>query len=473
MRGAMTAQYPLEPDAAEMRRLVDEAMDRIVAHVESLPQQPAQNVEGATEFARTLIESLPKKGEQYETLLDELFDELIPRSFNAAGPGYLAYIPGGGIFHSAVADLIADAVNRYVGVCAAAPALAQIEANVVRWLCEIVGFPRGAGGGLTSGGSLANFTAFTTARDEKLGEDFLRGTLYCSTEVHHSFQKAAHLAGFPRKNIREIPVDDRFRMRTDLLEEAIARDRKDGLTPFLVVGSAGTTGTGAVDDLQRIAAIAKANGLWFHVDGAYGALFALTDRGRERLRGMDLADSLILDPHKTLFLPFGTGAVLVRDASALRRTHSMHAEYLPEMQTEDELVDFCEISPELSRDFRGLRVWLPLKMFGIEPFRQQLDEKLDLIDVAARELREIEGIEIVAEPQLSILAFRLVKPGADLNDLNRRLLDRINARKRVMLTPTTLGGRFVIRICVVSHRTHRDRIEMAMADIRSAVSEIA
>jgi aromatic-L-amino-acid/L-tryptophan decarboxylase len=472
----MPTSYPLEPDATEMRRLVDEAMDRIVAHIESLPQQPAQNVEGATEFARTLIEPLPQRGEPYEKLLDQLFDELIPRSFNAAGPGYLAYIPGGGIFHSAVADLIADAVNRYVGVCAAAPALAQIEANVVRWLCGIVGFPRGSGGGLTSGGSLANFTALATARDERLGENFQRGALYCSTEVHHSFQKAAHLAGFPKKNIRDIAVDAQFRMRTDLLEDAIARDRSEGLTPFLVVGSAGTTGTGAVDDLTRLAEIAKANGMWFHVDGAYGALFAMTERGRERLRGMEQADSVILDPHKTLFLPFGTGAVLVRDAGALRRTHSMHADYLPQMQTEDELVDFCEISPELSRDFRGLRVWLPLKMFGIGAFRQQLDEKLDLIDFATAEMRKIKGIEIVAEPQLTIMAFRLVKPGLDeaqLNDLNRRLLERINGRMRVMVTPTVLGGRFVIRICIVSHRTHRDRMEMAIEDIRAAVGEVA
>ncbi len=471
----MTARFPLEPDATEMRHLVDEAMDRIVAHIESLPQQPAQNVEGATEFARTLIESLPQRGQSYEKLLDQLFDELIPRSFNAAGPGYLAYIPGGGIFHSAVADLIADAVNRYVGVCAAAPALAQLEANVVRWLCEIVGFPRGAGGGLASGGSLANLTAITTARDERLGGDFQRGTLYCSTEVHHSFQKAVHLAGFPKKNIREIAVDAKFRMRTDLLEEAIEHDRQKGFTPFLVIGSAGTTGTGAVDDLARLAAIARASGLWFHVDGAYGALFAMTDRGRERLRGMEEADSVILDPHKTLFLPFGTGAVLLRDAGALRRTHSMHADYLPQMQTEDELVDFCEISPELSRDFRGLRVWLPLKMFGITPFRQQLDEKLDLAAVVTAELRKIKGIEIVAEPQLSIMAFRVVKPGLaekELNELNRNLLERINARKRVMLTPTVLSGRFVIRICVVSHRTHRDRIDMAVEDVRAAVDEV-
>jgi aromatic-L-amino-acid decarboxylase len=467
--------YPLEPDAREMHRLVDEAMQRIVAHIESLPSQPAINVEGATEYARTLIEPLPRTGQSFESLLDFLFHDAIPRSFNAAGPGYLAYVPGGGLFHSAVADLIADAVNRYVGVCAAAPALVQLETNVVRWFCEILGFPSTAGGVLTSGGSLANFTAVVTARRAMLPDDFLRGTLYCSNQIHHSFQKAASLAGFPIANIRELPVDEKFRIRIDALQEAIARDRAEGWTPFLIAGSAGTTPTGAVDDLAAIAKIAREERLWFHVDGAYGALFMLTERGRAALRGIEEADSVILDPHKTLFLPFGTGAVLVRDAVALRRAHSSHADYLPDMQQEDELVDFCEISPELSRDFRGLRVWLPLKLFGIEPFREQLDEKLDLIEYALTGLREMKGIEIVAEPQLTILAFRLIRPGLDaseLDTLNRAFLERITARKRVMLTPAVLDGVFVIRIAISSHRTHRDRVDMALEDIRAAIGEV-
>lgn len=460
--------YPLEPDATEMHRLVDEAMKRIVGHIASLGTQPAMNVEGASEYARTLIEPLPQRGESYEKLLDFLFDDAIPRSFTAAGPGYLAYVPGGGLFHAAVADLIANAVNRYVGVHAAAPALVQLETNVIRWFCEIVGMPAGAGGVLTSGGSLANFTSIVTARKELLPEDFLRGTLYCSNQIHHSFQKAASLAGFPYANVRELPVDEQFRIRVDALEEAIAADRRAGWTPFLIAGSAGTTGTGAVDDLQNLARLAREQKLWFHVDGAYGALFMLTERGRAALRGIEQADSVILDPHKTLFLPFGTGAVLVRDATALRRAHSLHADYLPDLQQDDELVDFCEISPELSRDFRGLRVWLPLKMFGIEPFREQLDEKLDLIAHAVERLRMIDGIEIVAAPQLTITAFRYRNDDA----LTRELLDRINARKRVMLTPTTLpDGRFVIRIAIVSHRTHRDRVDMMLEDVRAACDE--
>jgi aromatic-L-amino-acid decarboxylase len=312
---------------------------------------------------------------------------------------------------------------------------------------------------------MANLIAIITARASLLGDHFANATLYCGDQDHHAFQKSAMLAGFPAANIREIESDALFRVRADKLEEAIARDRAAGLRPFLIAGSAGTTNTGAVDDFEELARIARANEMWLHADGAYGAFFALTDRGRARLRSVDQADSIVLDPHKTLFLPFGTGALVVKDASLLRRAHSMHADYLPAFQESDELVDFCELSPELSRDFRGLRVWLPLKMFGIEPFRQQLDEKLDLAAYAAAELKNIDGIDIVAEPQLSILAFK----HRTLD--NRALLGRINARKRVMLTPGVVNGEFVIRICVVSHRTHRDRMEMCIEDVRAAVDE--
>lgn len=456
----------LEPDAAEMQRLVRLALERIVAHVTSLPTQPASNVEGAVEFARTLIEhEAPKEGKRYEELLDFLFNEAIPRSFTASSPGYLAFIPGGGLFHAAVADLISDAVNRYVGVFAAAPALAQIEANVVRWFCDFVGYPRGSGGVLTTGGSLAMFIALVTARKAKLGEDFSRGTLYCSDQVHHAFQKAASLAGFPARNVREVPSDDRFRIRIEELRDAIAKDRRDGMQPFLVVGSAGTVGTGAVDDLAALADLAQEEDLWFHVDGAYGAFFVLTGRGREAMRGIDRADSIVLDPHKTLFQPYGTGSLIVRNGRTLRDAHSMHAGYLPAFQEEDDFVDFCEVSPELSRDFRGLRVWLPMKMFGVDVFREQLDEKLDLARWAAEELRKIDGIEIVAEPQLSIVGFRF-------GDQTRELMDMVNARKRVMITGTTAHGSFIARICVVSFRTHLDRMKMCIEDVRESARSL-
>ena len=464
----------LELTSAEMRRLVDLAMECIVYHLASLPEQPSADVDGAAELARSLAEPLPEMGERYERLLSLLFERAIPKSFNTAGPGYLAYVPGGGLFQSAVADLIADAVNRYVGVWIAAPGLAQLETNVVRWLGEIVGYPAEARGVLTSGGSLANWMAIVTARRERLPEAFLAGTLYVSDQAHHSLQKAAMLAGFPAGSVREIPTDAAFRMRLDALRSRIAEDRRGGKRPFLLVGSAGTTNTGAVDDLEGLADLAAAEGMWLHVDAAYGGFFMLTERGRAAMYGIERADSITLDPHKGLFLPYGTGSLLVRDGAALKRAYSMPAHYLPAMQQDPDFVDFCEISPELSRDFRGLRVWLPVKLHGIAAFRQALDEKLDLARLAADELRQMPGVEIVAEPELSTVAFRLLRPGLDaaaLDRMNQRWLERINARKRVYLNGTLAGGRFVLRICIVSFRTHRDRLVEGLQHIRLAAQE--
>lgn len=465
----------LELTGAEFRRLVEKAAELIARYVDSLDRQPAADIEDAESRARALAEELPRTGAPLDEVLDLLFDRAVPLSLNTAGPGYLAYIPGGGLLHAAVGDLIADAVNRYVGVWIAAPGMVQLEANVVRWFCEIAGYPPGSGGFLTSGGSLANFTAVVTARFDRLGDRLERGTIYASDQTHSSVLKAARLAGFPEASVRIVPSDETFRIRVDLLEERIAADRRAGREPFLLVGNAGTTNTGAVDDLQALADLAQREGLWFHVDAAYGGFFNLTERGRALLRGIERSDSVVLDPHKTLFFPYGTGSLLARDAAKLEAAHALSADYLPEMGRAFDLVDFCQLSPELSRPPRGLRVWLALKLCGIDAFARALDEKLDLARWSADRLREIEGIEIVAEPQLSTLAFRLLKPGlggAELNGLNRRLLDLINQGRRVYLTGTMLGERFVLRICVVSFRTHLDRMEQALEDIRAAVEEL-
>lgn len=456
--------------------MLAEASRLIVEHVSSLSAQPASYATDGRDAARAQVEPLPEEATDFRRLMQVIFQEALPTSFNTAGPGYLAYIPGGGVFPSAVADLVANAVNRYVGVWVAAPALVQLELNVVRWFCTILGYGPGSGGILTSGGSLANFTAIVTARRERLPEAFWSGTLYTSDQAHHSVRKAAVLAGFPEANVRQVPSDERFRIRLDELERLVAEDRNAGLQPFLIVGSAGTTNTGAVDPIDALADLAQREAMWLHVDGAYGAPFMLTERGREAMAGLSQADSVTLDPHKGLFLPYGTGALLVRDETSLRRAHATFADYMPVMQHDADFVDFCDISPELSRDFRGLRAWLPIKLFGIDAFRSALDEKLDLARWAAEQLREIPDMQIVAEPSLSLLAFRMAPPGhneAELAALNRQLLGRINARQNVYLTATMLGDRYCLRICVLSFRTHMDRMELCLADIREALRDMA
>src|SRR4051812_7245069 len=322
----------LEFTPEQMRALTADVAARCIAHIETLPGQPARGDIDAADLCRSLREPAPEQGTPAAPLLDRLFGDWIPRSFTAPGPGYLAYIPGGGLFPAALADFIADTTNRYTGVWQAAPALVQLEANALDWLRDWMEFPTEARGLFTNGGSMATFNAILCARERHLGAEIRRGTLYTSDQAHHSVLKAAKLAGIMPDRVRAIPCDEHYRMSVALLAEAIRRDRRDGLTPFAVVSSAGTTNTGAVDPLAAIADLCDAEQLWHHIDGAYGAFFNLCDETKPVLRGLSRADSLTLDPHKGMFLPYGTGALLVRDGAALRAAHEATAAYLPAMQ---------------------------------------------------------------------------------------------------------------------------------------------
>jgi aromatic-L-amino-acid decarboxylase len=471
---------PLELTGTELKQVLERVSARLCTFLDSLPDQPAWNISGAEEVARSVNKLLPVNARELDSVLDELFERLIPVAYNTASPGYFAYIPGGGLPQSGVADLIAAITNRYSTVWTAAPGAAQIESVVVRWFCGMVGYPESAGGFLTTGGSLANWSALTTARRTRLPDNFLNATVYTSDQAHHSIHKAALLAGFPVENVRSIEADADFRVCTKRLRAKIQEDREQGLRPFAVVGHAGTTNTGAIDDLEQLADLCDKEELWFHIDAAYGGFFAMTERGRLRMRGLDRADSITLDPHKGLFLPYGTGCLLVRDQQLLKIAHHVDGDYMPPMQTDNEFIDFCSISPELSRDWRGLRVWLPLQLHGSRAFQAALDEKLDLAEWATDQLRHLslgpgDRIEIVAEPQLSLVAFRLLRDGVSgraLDQLNQELLEEINSSRRVFLTPTTLGGRFVIRICVLSFRTHLDRMQECIDEIQKALSAL-
>jgi len=263
------------------------------------------------------------------------------------------------------------------------------------------------------------------------------------------------------------------------LRDAVRADRAAGLRPFMVVASAGTTNTGAVDPIGALADLAGEERLWLHADAAYGGFFQLTERGRAAFAGIERADSITLDPHKGMFLPYGTGCLLVRDGRRLREAHDLHeADYLQDLADDEQTPNFADLSPELSRDFRGLRVWLPLKLHGLAAFREALDEKLDLARVLHEGIRDEPGLVIPWEPELSVVAFRLEPPGraegaeTDPDAATRLLLERINASRRVFLSSTMIDGRMFLRACVVSHRTHRDRIEEAMEIIRTAVREV-
>ena len=464
--------HPLEPDAAEMRRMGEAAVRYLSDFVSGLDDAPANNVDGAVELAERLRGAPPEDPVAFEDAMRE-FADAVANAYEPAGPGYLAYIPGGGVFAAAVAAFLSAGVNRFVNLAGAAPALVQMEDNVVRWLCDLFDLPAGSTGILTTGGSLANFSAIVAARRAMLPEDFLDGTIYASEQAHASVAKAASLAGFPKAAIRVVPVTADLEMDAAACAALVRRDRADGRRPFAVVASAGTTNTGAVDPLDEVAELCADERLWMHVDAAYGGFFQLTERGRKRFRGIEAASSITLDPHKGLFLPYGTGSLVVRDAATLRAAHDVGGAYLQDVVAGGHVLpNFAEYSPELSRDFRGLRVWLPLQLHGVAAFRDALDEKLDLAAHAYRRLVDDPAIDLPWEPQLSIVALRLApRPGAsveDENDRNRAFLDRINASRRVFLSSTLIGGRFTLRMAILSHRTHRDRIDEAVEIVRAA-----
>jgi aromatic-L-amino-acid decarboxylase len=460
---------PLDPSAEQMRELGDAALAYAIDFLQRRPAAPASDLGDAAEVARGYRESPPDEGGEFKELLD-LVEVAALKATDNSGPGFLAYIPGGGLFASSLADLLSTTIDRFVNMGMTAPVAAQIEVNVVRWLCDLFGFPGGSRGVLTSGGSMANLSAVVTARTEKLGEEFSRGTVYVSEQAHLSVRKAAMIAGVPTAGVRTVPVTPQLRIDVGALRDTVARDRAQGLTPCLVVASAGTTNTGAIDPLGEVADVARDEGLWLHVDAAYGGFFQLTDRGRRRFAGIERADSITLDPHKGLFLPYGTGSLIVRDGSALRRAHQLGAAHLQDIPEDEEIPNFSDYSPELSRDFRGLRVWFPLKLHGVSAFRQALDEKLDLARILADGLGTIPELELPWDVALTVVPFRL-RDGDD--DANRRLLQEINASKRVVLSSTMIDRRFVIRACILVHRTHRDRIEECIEIVRRAVARVA
>lgn len=453
--------FPLEPDEQQMEALGRAALDFVIDHIGSLGEQHAAGEGDRDAVVRALTWTPGEEGGELDPALAEIRTAALS-AFNTAGPGYLAYIPGGGLYSAAIADLISLGVNRYVGLRQPSPGLVRIEQDVLDWVRDLFGFPDTTRGVLTSGGSLANLGAVVAARHALLGEDFLDGVYYVTEQTHLSATKAAAIAGLPARAARRVPVTPGLRMDVDALAQMIRDDRAAGLRPFLVVGSAGTTNTGSVDPLDDLAGLAAREGLWFHVDGAYGGFFQLTDRGRAAFAGIERADSITLDPHKGMFLPYGTGCLIVRDGAALRSAHASSAAYLQDLEGPGDLPNYNEYSAELSRDWRGLRVWLPLKLHGVSAFREALDEKLDLARRFSDGVRELNDIEVPWEPDLSIVAFR----HRDGDEASRALLESINAGGRVFISSTVIDGRFTLRCAVLSHRTHADRIDDAIEAVR-------
>lgn len=475
----------LEPDAATRSAWMQAVTEHVLELLQRIPLRPAAGRTGAAanklvEQHRATIGERPLDGGIAQAL--ELIAGSMDAALETAGPGYLAYVPGGGLYAAALADLIADVGNRFTGYAMAAPGWVRLEQDVLDWLLREFGYEDpGAHALLTSGSSLANFTALVTARHHHFGDrgDYSRALVYTSTQAHHSITKAARMGGIPAANLRAVAVDELFRMDAEDLRRQIEADRHRGLRPFCVIAAAGTTNTGAVDPLAEIATLCRREDLWLHVDGAYGGAFVLAPGGRSRLRGIADADSICFDPHKGMFLPYGTGCLLVRDGARLAAAHMGEADYLRDFASST-TPSPAHLGPELSRPFRGLRLWLPLMLHGARAFREALEEKLALAQLCTegldRRIAAGKPIEIVARPQLSTIAFRLCRESGESldewNARNVRLLERINGRNRAYLSSTLLpvidGLAVTLRVCVMSFRTHRERIDALLEDLDHA-----
>ncbi|MES2177111.1 MAG: aminotransferase class V-fold PLP-dependent enzyme [Gemmatimonadota bacterium] len=407
-----------------------------------------------------------------------LFEENVVRpGAQPAAPGLLAYIPGSGLYHSALGDFLAAVSNKYATIFFSGPGAVRMENMIVRWVADLIGYPAEAGGSIASGGSMANLTAIVTARDAHglKGADFATSVVYLTRQAHHCVDKALRIAGMGEAPLRHVDMDDRFRMRPDALSRAIAEDRAAGLRPWMVVAAAGTTDTGAVDPIDDIATIATRERCWFHVDAAYGGFFMLTEHGRALLKGIERSDSAVLDPHKGLFLPWGSGIVVVRDSAALAAAHAYEGAYMQDAVRDPSEVNPADVSPELSRPFRALRMWLPLMLVGVKPFRAALAEKLLLARYFRSEIEAL-GFEVGPEPDLTVVTYRWVPPGATLDEanvFNKSLVEGVVRDGRVFLSSTMIDGRFTLRFVALSFRTHRKTVDLAIAVLREQVAVLA
>lgn len=334
----------------------------------------------------------------------------------------------------------------------------------------MIGYPQSAAGTLTSGGSLANLTALVAARDARDPDG--GGAIYMTRFVHHRVDKALHIAGRGRAPKRLIGTDEHHRMSLGSLEAALEQDVAAGIRPWLVVASAGTVDTGAVDPLASISDLCRRYGAWLHVDGAYGGLFALCPEGKEILHGIERADSVALDPHKTLFLPYGTGAVLVREGHLLAEAFSASAEYIRPLGESEVGPSPADLSPELTRHFRAMRLWLPLQLCGIEAFRAAQSEKLALARYLHARLQALNEFDPGPAPQLSVVAFRYKPDDGDWDGYNERLLKHVQEEGRVMLSGTRVDGRFTLRCAILCYRTHIEHVDEVIAALQRGVAAV-
>jgi len=449
----------LEFSPERMREIGYRVVDRIVDHLATLRDRPVGAKGDPATLLAALAEPAPEQGMEFEAVLEQVARDILPNSMHVNHPRFLSYVPGPGNFVGAMADALISGYNIFAGTWIGGSGPAAVELATIEWLREICGMPQSTGGLFVSGGTMANLTALAVARHVKLGERPDGATVYFSDQAHSSLEKSLRVIGVTGANSRKIPSDPEYRLPMNELGRWLAEDRAAGKRPFCVIANAGTTNTGAIDPLRELSAFCRREDLWLHIDGAYGAAAAISERGRKLLAGMELADSLTLDPHKWLFQPFEIGCVLMRDIAHLRDTFRILPEYLKDTQQYSSEFNFTDHGLQLTRSFRALKLWMSIKVFGMAAFRAAIDRGFAQAEFVEARLRGMPGWEIVTPAHMGIVCFRYAN--ADDAD-HMRLVQKVLQDGFALITSTVLRQRSVLRTCTINPRTTNDDIEQSL-----------
>ena len=411
---------------------------------------------------------------EMDKILEVLSTEVDKLGINSASGGHLGYIPGGGVYSSALGDYLAAVANKYAGIFFSAPGAVRLERMILNWMAKLIGYPENCGGDLTSGSSIAALIAINTAREraDLRSENYSRAVVYLSDQTHHSLEKALRISGMGDCIRQKVPLDGDLRMRTAELEKCIKADLNDGRIPWMVFSTAGTTDCGVIDPLTEIGRIAKKFGVWHHIDAAYGGFFVMVDKLKEKLIGLSVSDSIALDPHKGLSLPFGIGAVLIKEKEVMIKAHNYQADYMRDARLATDEISPSDVSPELTKHFRGLRMWLPLMLHGVGPFKHNLEEKRLLALYFYSKIKVLPDFEVWKEPDLSIVVFRYVPARGNPNLFNEMLVKAIHEDGRIFLTSTIIKGKVMLRLAIVSFRTHKSTIDLTLSVLNEKINMI-
>jgi aromatic-L-amino-acid decarboxylase len=450
-----------DPDLA--RRLGHRAVDALVERLEQLPELPVAEPVGREEMEARLCEPLPEHGCDPELLLEMVLRDVLMPGLRVDHPRFFGFVPSPGNPVGVLADALAAGFSTFAGTWLGSPGAAMVETVVLDWLRDVCGLPSSTEGLFVSGGSTANLTALAVALEERAGSERPRAAVYVSEEAHSSVERALRVTGV--RHGRVLPCDRDQRLVPRELVAAVAADRAAGRLPTCVVATAGTTGTGAVDPLEDLRVICDQHGLWLHVDGAYGAVATLSPRGRAELRGLELADSLTLDPHKWLFQQFEAGCLLVRDGAALERTFSVAPPYLRDAAAAASEVNFAERGIQLTRQFSALKLWMSLKVYGAAAFRAAVEHGLDLAEHAERRLARDPAWEVMTPARLGIVTFRARRADAsptELDALNARLPAAVLADGFAYVSSHQVHRTTALRLCTINPRTTRADVDLTI-----------